>query len=280
MSRWPHDDPASLAAFYGDPDHGEPGKQLVPVVPPFAMTYTSVDKDGKVTVKPVSHIQFHRKAAPSLLAALNEIWLACGRSQARVDGLRISRYSGAYNPRYVRGTEPGNPQGHEPVWSEHAYGAAIDFDAEHNGLNTGHGTMPQLVIDAFKRQGALWGGDYHKRTDPMHFEFCSRDPVARPVALVDAPQADGDSDAEQDVDDAAPVAQGAPTAGGFVGRARNWVFGIFSSIGLGGVGALTNWEIAVVLLVAIFAFAVVLFGAALWLWGKQNVADWIARHIA
>ena len=27
--------------------------------------------------------------------------------------------------------------------------------------------------DAFKRQGARWGGDFKKRTDPMHFEFVS-----------------------------------------------------------------------------------------------------------
>jgi len=33
--------------------------------------------------------------------------------------------------------------------------------------------MPQLVIDAFKHQGARWGGDYRGRKDPMHFEFVS-----------------------------------------------------------------------------------------------------------
>ena len=30
-----------------------------------------------------------------------------------------------------------------------------------------------IVVDAFKRQGARWGGDFKKRTDPMHFEFVS-----------------------------------------------------------------------------------------------------------
>lgn len=154
--KWPHDDPASLAAFYGDPNKGEPGHQLVPVVPPFTMYYAG---------KPVPHVMFHKKAAPALLAVFNAIWDHYGKDQAALDKLRISHYSGSYNPRLIAGTH---------TWSNHAYGAAIDFDAEHNGFNTGHGTMPQPVVDAFKAQGALWGGDYHGRTDPMHFEFCSR----------------------------------------------------------------------------------------------------------
>jgi hypothetical protein len=182
MSRWPHDDPASLAAFYGDPDKGEPGRQLVPVVPPFQMYY-----DGK----PVRQIMFHRKAAPALAAALSEIWKTYGRSQSAIDAVGLSVFSGAYNPRYVRGYEPGNPQGRTPRWSNHAYGAAIDFNAAQNGFNTGYGTMPRNAVEAFKRQGALWGGDYKGRTDPMHFEFCSREPIAAAVGFM--PQADGDS---------------------------------------------------------------------------------------
>ena len=156
MSRWPHDDPASLAAFYGNPDRDEPGSRLVPVTPPFQMYY-----DGK----PVEHIMFHEKAAPALKEALEAIWEYYGKDQARIDALRISRYSGSYNRRRIAGSTK---------WSNHAYGAAIDLDAEHNGFNTGHGTMPKAVVDCFKSTGALWGGDYRGRTDPMHFEYCSR----------------------------------------------------------------------------------------------------------
>ena len=158
MPRWPADNQADLIEFYGMPKTAAVESQLVDVVPPFRMTY-----DGK----PVRAISFHRKAAPALAAALNEIWEAYGRDQSRIDAARVSVYSGAYNPRYIRGTEETTKK-----WSNHAYGASIDFDAEHNGLNAGHGTMPQIVIDAFKRQGARWGGDYRGRTDPMHFEFC------------------------------------------------------------------------------------------------------------
>lgn len=261
MPRWPHDDPASLAAFYGDPADDEPGRQLVPVVPPFQMYYGG---------QPVSRLMFHRKAAPALLAALTEIWEHYGRNQATLDALRISHYSGAYNHRLIRGSSDR--------WSNHAYGAAIDLDAEHNGFNTGHGTMPQPVIDAFKRQGALWGGDYRGRTDPMHFEFCSRD--ARPVGLLDDVQADADSDQGVQQDGNATPAPAAPSAGGFIGRARNWIVGALSSAGFTGLGALTDWQIAAVLFAAIFIFAGCAFGIALWLFGKPRVASWIARHIA
>ena len=57
--------PKSLAAFYGDPDKGEPGKQLVAVDPRVQMYY-----DGK----PVKQIMFHRKAAGALNTALLAIW--------------------------------------------------------------------------------------------------------------------------------------------------------------------------------------------------------------
>ncbi len=168
MYRWPHDDPAALAAFYGDPDRGEPGNRLVPVVPPFKMYFEG---------KPVEHIMFHEKAAPALKEALDAIWECYGKSQAKIDGLRISRFSGSYNPRKIAGSTR---------WSNHAYGAAIDLDAEHNWFNTGRGTIPQTVVDCFKSTGALWGGDYKGRTDPMHFEYCSRGAtpvVARPKPL-------------------------------------------------------------------------------------------------
>lgn len=270
MPRWPHDDPASLAAFYGDPEKGEPGKRLVPVVPPFQMYYAG---------KPIQKIMFHQKAAGALAAALNDIWISCGRDQARVDRLGISVFSGAYNPRYVRGYEPGNAQGRKPRWSNHAYGAAIDFDAERNGFNTGHGTMPIMVIDAFKRQGALWGGDYQGRTDPMHFEFCSREPVSRPATLMEVPQTDGDTDG----DAAAPAVQtppASPSAGGFFSRARNWIVTSASGVGLTGLGALTNGEVVAMLLGFVLLVIVGGFLVALWLWGKQNVADFIAKHIA
>jgi len=152
MTRWPKDTQAARNAFYGDPGKGEIGSRMVPVTPPFAMYYEG---------KRVKAIQFHRLAAPSLLAALNEIWDYYEHDQKKIDAVGISKYAGAYNRRMVRGSST--------KWSNHAYAAAIDLNAEENGLYA-KGNIPQPVIDAFCRQGFMWGGWYKGRKDPMHFE--------------------------------------------------------------------------------------------------------------
>ena len=262
MSRWPHDDPASLAAFYGDPAKDEPGRQLVKVVPPFRMTYEG---------KPIPYIMFHRKAADALKAALDAVWEHYGRDQAAVDRAGISKFSGAYNHRLIRGSATR--------WSNHAYGAAIDLNAEANGFNTGHGTMPQAVVDCFKAQGALWGGDYKGRTDPMHFEFCSREVVARPATLMDSPQADADGDAgvTEDAGDGAPAQA---SGRGFFGRIRNWVVAGASTFGFTGIGALTDWQIAAALLVFIFVSVVCGVGFIIWFFGAEPVREFVRKHVA
>ena len=233
MARWPHDDPASLAAFYGNPNTGEPGRHLVPVTPPFKIFYDR---------KPIAHIMFHEKAAGALLAAFEEIWEHYGKDQAKIDSLGISNYSGSYNPRKIRGSATR--------WSNHAYGAAIDINAEHNGFNTGHGDMPQPVIDAFKKQGALWGGDYHGRTDPMHFEFCSRG--EQPVGFM--PQSDGDTDNSPDE----PESNDKP----WYSKAWSWISGGgIGALGIGGswLSGVTPLTIAIVLGFAFAVFCVVWF---------------------
>jgi hypothetical protein len=183
MPQWPKDNQAARNAFYGDPGKGQISAQMVPVVPPFAMYY-----DGKR----VKAIQFHKKAAPYLLAAFNEIWEYCGHDQAKVDASGASKYAGAYNHRMVRGSST--------KWSNHAYATAIDLNAGENALGVKKGTMPQFIVDAFCRQGAMWGGWYQSRPDWMHFEFVDnggRKPKslppgikpAKPAALIasDAP---------------------------------------------------------------------------------------------
>jgi hypothetical protein len=166
MTKWPKDNQTARNAFYGDPGKGQIAAQMVPVVPPFAMYY-----DGRR----IKAIQFHRKAAPALLAALNEIWDYCQHDQKKVDAAGVSNYAGAYNHRMVRGSST--------KWSNHAYAAAIDLNAGENALGVKKGTMPQFVVDAFCRQGAMWGGWYTGRPDWMHFEFVDnggRKPKSRP----------------------------------------------------------------------------------------------------
>jgi hypothetical protein len=254
MTKWPRDNQADLLAFYGTPGP-DVERQLVDVVPPFQMYYEG---------KPISHLRFHRKAAGALMAALNEIWEHYGRDQRKIDALGISKYAGTYNPRKVRGSKT--------KWSNHAYGAAIDLNAEENGFGEGRGTMPRPVINAFKRQGARWGGDYRDRTDPMHFEFCDASGYPGPVALMDVPQVDGDSD--QDGGATEFSAQSKPS---FARRVRNWLFGLTSSGGgLGFLGYLTSWEVVAILC----AFSLVVAILVVWFLGPDKVRAWVSRQVS
>lgn len=158
MPIWPHDDTASKMAFYGDfRQNGWASNNLVRVTPPFVMTY-----EGKrMSLGPL----VHRKVAQAMQAAFIDIWNNSGRDQASVDKTGASDYGGCFNVRKIAGSDN---------WSNHSWACAIDLSPATNGFHAGHGTIGNIVVDAFKRQGALWGGDYHGRTDPMHFEFVSR----------------------------------------------------------------------------------------------------------
>lgn len=239
MPRWPADNQSALLKFYGTPGP-EVERQLVDVVPPFKMYY-----DGK----PIKSIRFHRKCADALRAALDEIWEHYDRDQTTINKLGISKYAGSYNPRKVRGSAT--------KWSNHAYGAAIDLNASENGFGKGKGNIPQPVVDAFKRQGARWGGDYKGRTDPMHFEFC--DAGYSPATFADL--TDTDSDSQIDYGD-----QDEPKT--FWEKAKNWILG-GGGLGIGGLGWLGDVP-PVVWLAIILAgvFLVVYFNPPRW-WRKR-----------
>jgi peptidoglycan hydrolase-like protein with peptidoglycan-binding domain len=150
---FPHDDTASLIAFFGKP--WEDASLLVQVPVPFALTY-----EGK---GPITHVGFHRKAADALAAVFADLWDVYGKDQAALDATRVTKFSGTYNYRAIRGSSR---------LSCHAFGAAIDLDAEDLPLgkpNPSNG-MPANVVACFKKQGFFWGNDYRGRKDPMHFQ--------------------------------------------------------------------------------------------------------------
>ena len=156
--KWPHDDTVSKNAFYGDfHSRGWQDKNLHQFLPPFQMYYDKQPLHRGILV--------HDKIVPALTTIFQEIWLGVGQDQAAVDKIGVSDFGGCFNIRRISGSNN---------WSNHSWACAIDLDPSRNGFNTGHGHMSQITIGAFKRQGALWGGDYHGRTDPMHFEFVSR----------------------------------------------------------------------------------------------------------
>lgn len=156
--KWPHDDTKSKNAFYGD-FHSKAWAtmNLVHIVPPFKMFYAK---------KQIPSILVHRKIASALMLVFNEIWDKCNHEQDTVDQTGASDYGGCFNIRAISGSSN---------YSNHSWACAIDLSPGTNGFrHDASTTLAATVIDAFKRQGALWGGDYHGRKDPMHFEFVSR----------------------------------------------------------------------------------------------------------
>ena len=154
---WPHDDTASKNAFYGDfHSKGWQDKNLVHMQPPFQTFYEK---------QLLTHgILVHKLIVPALTAAFTEIWDGCAHDQKQVNKTGASDWAGCFNIRAIAGTNS---------WSNHSWACAIDLSPATNGFNM-KGTLPSLVVKAFKKQGALWGGDYKGRKDPMHFEFVSR----------------------------------------------------------------------------------------------------------
>lgn len=165
MAQWPHDDTASLTAFYGRP--GTPSN-LVLVSPPWQMTYEG---------RPVRGAQVHHLLAASLRAVFEDIAAQVGRDWTRLPPGAV-KFSGSYNYRSVRGSSRV---------SCHGFGAAIDMDAAGNGMNTrgDRGSMSHMVIDAFKRQGWYWGGDFQHRQDPMHFQAANEGQRTYAEAMAD-----------------------------------------------------------------------------------------------
>lgn len=154
---WPHDDTASKNAFYGD--FHSPGWQdihLVHMMPPFQMYYSK---------QPLLHgILVHKLIVPALTAVFSSVWDQCNHDQHSLDATGLSDFGGCFNIRNIAGSNN---------WSNHSWACAIDISPETNGFNM-NTSLSRMVIDAFKAQGAFWGGDYHGRKDPMHFEFVSR----------------------------------------------------------------------------------------------------------
>ena len=141
---WPKSDQASLRAFYGEPGD--------------VSQLTAIDVEGLGVIfqnEPVTSVRVHSKCAESLLEILREL------QTVRPD--MLAKYDGVFEPRPVRGSS---------VWSLHAWGAAIDLDARHNGERVPwpiDATMPLEVMEVFARHGWLCAGAAWGR-DAMHFQ--------------------------------------------------------------------------------------------------------------
>jgi len=146
---WPKSDQASLRAFYGEPGDES---NLVSITFPYAMFY-----GGKLVTK----TRVNKKCADSLLRVLTSIRDIMPFNQSIKD--EAQDYGGVFNFRLKRGGSS---------YSLHAYGAAIDLDADDNTFRDSwpmKADMPLEIMEAFAKEGwiaagAFWG------YDAMHFQ--------------------------------------------------------------------------------------------------------------
>src|ERR1035437_1463508 len=151
----PHDDTASLIAFYGNPDAPGFEDNIVRVTPPFPLTYAG---------NPWPHsIEFHRKCAPAFEQAFSLIWEAAGHDLASPILRRVSKFSGSRVNRPIRGSSRK---------SCHAFAAALDVDADELPMGCGvdPAIMPIEIVNSFDAAGLFWGNNYIGRKDPMDWQ--------------------------------------------------------------------------------------------------------------
>ncbi len=126
---------------------------LMPGELPFSIPLLNDDGEQVGSVK---HFTAHRLLVGVFEAVFNEI----DRLGLQAS---ITSWEGIYNFRSVRG---------QHRISLHAFGAALDINSLTNQLNTA-GDMDPRVIEVFRHFGFLWGGDFHGRKDPMHFQYAT-----------------------------------------------------------------------------------------------------------
>lgn len=112
--------------------------------------------------KRVATIRLHEECADAFLSAFQRLAEVYPDGGSRKES-GILDYYGTYNPRSIRGGS---------VWSMHAYGVAIDLDANRN-RNRSHwpvaSKMPIEVMECFAQEGILSAGAFWNR-DAMHFQ--------------------------------------------------------------------------------------------------------------
>lgn len=144
---WPL--PANVRQFYGEP--GDEGN-LVSITFPYPMFYGG---------KRVLTTRCHYKIAPALLRVLKLIGDKFTGDRSIME--EAEDYGGCFNFRTKRGASS---------WSLHAYGAAIDLDADDNTFRDSwpmRSDMPLEIIECFAREGFKSGGAFWGY-DAMHFE--------------------------------------------------------------------------------------------------------------
>ena len=130
----------------------------------------------------VTRCRVHKKVAPVLREALEQVWNAARLAVKKRDGFdKTTAYYDAATLKYLRdfgldlfgGVFAFRLMRAGSRLSTHSWGIAIDIDPKHNALGT-PGRMPRWVVRIFEDIGFIWGGRWKaSRCDPMHFQLCS-----------------------------------------------------------------------------------------------------------
>ena len=137
-----------------------PRRNVISFAPPFALL------DGRG--RPVSVVYCHRLVAPALARVFDDL---AARDLCHL----VNTFDGCFVPRHM-GWNPGRPL------SRHAWGIAVDVNARLFPYRS-RARQNQRLIDAFARQGFVWGGDW-RTPDPMHFEIYDLPRASRPLEVL------------------------------------------------------------------------------------------------
>ena len=146
---WPNDNEVELIAFFG---HRGSGAHMTTLTLPEPMHL--YEPGGPL----IRELWVNKRIATPLYNALSEV---AALPADMIHDYELDVTAGCYNPRTKTGSSHS--------WSLHAYGAAFDISPRQNPYGK-KGTLPQEVVDAFRKQGAQWGGIW-KTPDPHHFQW-------------------------------------------------------------------------------------------------------------
>jgi D-alanyl-D-alanine carboxypeptidase len=166
QSKWPHQTPAALNAFYGNPigrgAYASPSweaKNIGYWVPPYPMFYSDA---AKTLFR--RGLRAHVKCHATLTAAFTEALQTLGHDYIVAHRLDIS--GGIYCYRTERGGAS---------LSVHSWGCAIDMDPGHNPFP--HQWRPGMLDEKFasilEKHGFTWRGR-DGDIDPMHLQLAWR----------------------------------------------------------------------------------------------------------
>lgn len=113
--------------------------------------------------KTVSKIYMHKKIGDAVVDALDEIGTYMSGHHNYLKRNSLDLYWGCFAFRFQREVE---------VYSTHSWGIAIDLN-KHLGELGEKPEQPEYIVEAFKKRGFKWGGDWKNRPDGMHFQAAS-----------------------------------------------------------------------------------------------------------